>query len=77
MAECYSSVTGWQHCVTSMIDTLTNCVYLYHTFMENENMRARKAKSGDDVSKCRKNERDGNSELTSFLEIFRNKFKLA
>ncbi|KAF8031623.1 hypothetical protein BT93_D0747 [Corymbia citriodora subsp. variegata] len=73
--ECFSEFTGWHQCLTSMIDTLANCVRQYHIFLENEHTKGRKPGSDDDGSKCGGSEEDGNCELKSFLEFFRDQFK--
>ncbi|KAF7849138.1 hypothetical protein BT93_L1208 [Corymbia citriodora subsp. variegata] len=75
VAECFSKVTGWRHCLTSMIDTLADCVSQYHMFLEIEHTKRRKPGSDDDGSECRSSEEDGNRELKSFLEFFRDRFK--
>ncbi|KAI6677276.1 hypothetical protein NL676_038072 [Syzygium grande] len=75
VAECFSKVTGWHQCLTSMIDSLTDCVGQYHIFLENEQTKRRKPGSGDDGSECGSSEVDGNCELKSFLEFFRDQFK--
>ncbi|GJX43562.1 UvrD-like helicase, ATP-binding domain, P-loop containing nucleoside triphosphate hydrolase, partial [Tanacetum coccineum] len=36
IAECLGPVTGWKHCIRSMIDLLENCVSEYYNFIENE-----------------------------------------
>ncbi|KAK3421343.1 hypothetical protein EUGRSUZ_G01994 [Eucalyptus grandis] len=75
VAECFSKFTGWHQCLTSMIDTLADCVHQYHIFLENEHTKRAKPESDDDGSKCRSSEKDGNCELKSFLEFFRDRFK--
>ncbi|GJR47204.1 UvrD-like helicase, ATP-binding domain, P-loop containing nucleoside triphosphate hydrolase, partial [Tanacetum coccineum] len=39
IAECLGPVTGWKHCIRSMIDLLENCVSEYYSFIENEFMK--------------------------------------
>ncbi|KAF8020981.1 hypothetical protein BT93_G1408 [Corymbia citriodora subsp. variegata] len=75
VAECFSKFTGWHQCLTSIIDTLANCVHQYHIFLESEHTKRRKPGSDDDGSKCGSSEEDGNCELKSFLEFFRDQFK--
>ncbi|PWA76709.1 Reverse transcriptase, RNA-dependent DNA polymerase [Artemisia annua] len=36
LVECLGPVTGWKHCIRSMIDLLENCVSEYYIFVENE-----------------------------------------
>ncbi|GJQ99904.1 UvrD-like helicase, ATP-binding domain, P-loop containing nucleoside triphosphate hydrolase [Tanacetum coccineum] len=36
IVECLGPVTGWKHCIRSMIDLLENCVSEYYSFIENE-----------------------------------------
>ncbi|XP_039172403.1 uncharacterized protein LOC120295382 isoform X2 [Eucalyptus grandis] len=73
--ECISEFTGWHQCLTSLIDTLADCVRQYRVFLENEHAKRRKLGSGDDGSECGSSEEDGNCELKSFLEFFRDQFK--
>ncbi|KAK3421353.1 hypothetical protein EUGRSUZ_G02006 [Eucalyptus grandis] len=73
--ECISEFTGWHQCLTSLIDTLADCVRQYHVFLENEHTKRRKLGSDDDRSEGGSSEEDGNCELKSFLEFFRDQFK--
>ncbi|XP_056164570.1 uncharacterized protein LOC115681834 [Syzygium oleosum] len=75
VAECFSKDTSWHQCLTSMIDTLADCVRKYHIFLENKHTKRWKPGSDDDGSKCGSSEEDGNCELKSFLEFFRDRFK--
>ena len=36
VAECFSVVTGWQHCLKSMEDTLIDCVRQYYIFLQSK-----------------------------------------
>ncbi|GKF21617.1 UvrD-like helicase, ATP-binding domain, P-loop containing nucleoside triphosphate hydrolase, partial [Tanacetum coccineum] len=36
LVECRGPVTGWKHCIRSMINILENCVFKYYIFVENE-----------------------------------------
>ncbi|KAF7849074.1 hypothetical protein BT93_L1266 [Corymbia citriodora subsp. variegata] len=73
--ECFSEFTGWHQCLTSMMDALANCVCQYRIFLENKHTKGGKPGSDDDGSKCGSSEEDGNCELKSFLEFFRDQFK--
>ncbi|KAL3731199.1 hypothetical protein ACJRO7_028125 [Eucalyptus globulus] len=73
--ERISEFTGWHQCLTSMIDTLANCVRQYHIFLENEHKKRREPGSDDDGSECGSSEEDVNCELKSFIEFFRDRFK--
>ncbi|KAK3421375.1 hypothetical protein EUGRSUZ_G02033 [Eucalyptus grandis] len=73
--ERISEFTGWHQCLTSMIDTLANCLRQYHIFLENEHTKRRKPGSDDDGSECGSSEEDVNCELKSFLEFFKDRFK--
>ncbi|XP_039173773.1 uncharacterized protein LOC120286031 [Eucalyptus grandis] len=73
--ERISEFTGWHQCLTSLIDTLADCVCQYRVFLENEHAKRRKLGSDDDRSEGRSSEEDGNCELKSFLEFFRDQFK--
>ncbi|KAL3731195.1 hypothetical protein ACJRO7_028121 [Eucalyptus globulus] len=63
--ECFSKFTS----LTSMIGTLDKCVRQYHILLEKEHTKRSKPESDDDGSECR------SSELKSFLEFFRDRFK--
>ncbi|XP_039173765.1 uncharacterized protein LOC104453602 [Eucalyptus grandis] len=63
--ECFSKFTS----LTSMIGTLDKCVRQYHILLEKEHTKRSKPESDDDGSEC------GSSELKSFLEFFRDRFK--
>ncbi|KAL3635026.1 hypothetical protein CASFOL_022080 [Castilleja foliolosa] len=41
LVECLALLTGWKHCVESMLDFLENCVSQYQTFVESEQIKAK------------------------------------
>ncbi|GJU12762.1 UvrD-like helicase, ATP-binding domain, P-loop containing nucleoside triphosphate hydrolase [Tanacetum coccineum] len=52
IAECLGPVTGWKHCIRSMIDLLENCVSEYYSFVENEFLKEKQLrKENEDLSK--------------------------
>ncbi|PWA79190.1 uvrD-like Helicase, ATP-binding domain, P-loop containing nucleoside triphosphate hydrolase [Artemisia annua] len=69
LVECLGPVTGWKHCIRSMIDLLENCVSEYHTFAENEFYKERQlyAHEKTDVKGTK-------SEVNSFIEFVRDRF---
>ncbi|KAL3736005.1 hypothetical protein ACJRO7_025028 [Eucalyptus globulus] len=75
VAECFSVLTGWQHCLTSMIDTLNDCVRQYHIFLENERQITSKPSGNDVASKCGRSKTESKPEFQSFLEFFKHRFR--
>ncbi|KAK3426801.1 hypothetical protein EUGRSUZ_F03160 [Eucalyptus grandis] len=75
VAECFSVLTGWQHCLTSMIDTLNDCVRQYHIFLENERQITSKPSGNDVASKCGRSKKEAKPEFQSFLEFFKHRFR--
>ncbi|KAF8025764.1 hypothetical protein BT93_F2562 [Corymbia citriodora subsp. variegata] len=75
VAQCFSVFTGWQHCLLSMIDTLTNCVRQYHIFMENERRIRSKPNDNDVAGKCGSGIKESRPEFQSFLEYFKHRFR--
>ncbi|KAK1380712.1 UvrD-like helicase ATP-binding domain-containing protein [Heracleum sosnowskyi] len=65
LAECLGSLTGWKHCLNSMISLLEDCVDQYKVFVENESIKAEQ------------NHEDESDELKykSFLEFLRARFE--
>ncbi|KAL3506739.1 hypothetical protein ACH5RR_032121 [Cinchona calisaya] len=66
LVECLSPLTGWRHCMLSMIDFLENCVTHYHIYVENELSKMKEKKNEDEVEKIK---------LQSLLEFARVQFK--
>ncbi|KAF7847440.1 hypothetical protein BT93_L2964 [Corymbia citriodora subsp. variegata] len=75
VAQCFSVFTGWQHCLLSMIDTLTNCVRQYHIFLENERQIRSKPNGNDVAGKCGSGKKESRPEFQSFLEYFKHRFR--
>ncbi|KAF8025761.1 hypothetical protein BT93_F2560 [Corymbia citriodora subsp. variegata] len=75
VAECFSKLTGWQHCVTSMIGTLNDCVREYHIFLENERNILLELNGTEVGSKCDSNKNESKPEFKSFLDFFKHRFK--
>ncbi|KAK3426796.1 hypothetical protein EUGRSUZ_F03157, partial [Eucalyptus grandis] len=75
VAECFSILTGWQHCVTSMIDTLNDCVREYYIFLENEHDILRELIGTEVASKCESGKEESKPEFKSFLDFFKHRFK--
>lgn len=68
LIECLGPLTGWKHCLTSMINLLEDCVSQYQIFVENEMIKAKELKD-EDEDKAKK------VEFKSFLEFLRARFK--
>ncbi|KAK3426798.1 hypothetical protein EUGRSUZ_F03158 [Eucalyptus grandis] len=75
VAQCFSVLTGWQHCLPSMIDTLNDCVRQYHIYLENERWITSKPNGNDVASKCRSSKKESKPKFQSFLEFFKNRFR--
>ncbi|KAM7466484.1 hypothetical protein LguiB_014046 [Lonicera macranthoides] len=69
LIECLGSLTGWRHCLTSMINLLEDCVSQYQIFVENEMIKANELKD-EDEDKVKK------LEFKSFLEFLRARASL-
>nr|GEV91261.1 UvrD-like helicase, ATP-binding domain, P-loop containing nucleoside triphosphate hydrolase [Tanacetum cinerariifolium] len=66
LTECLGSLTGWKHCISSMIDLLENCVSQYHVFVENEFKEQLAARVEIKTNKL---------EVKSFIGFLRDRFK--
>ncbi|XP_056167478.1 helicase SEN1-like isoform X2 [Syzygium oleosum] len=75
VVQCFSALTGWQHCLPSMIDTLNDCVRQYHIFLENERQIISKPNGNDVASKRRSGKKESKPKFKSFLEFFKHRFK--
>ncbi|KAI6690181.1 hypothetical protein NL676_027009 [Syzygium grande] len=75
IAQCFSVLTGWQRCLTSMIDTLNDCVREYHILLENEGNIILERNGNEVRSKCRSSKNESKLEFKSFLEFFKLRFK--
>lgn len=65
LAECLGPLTGWRHCLNSMVNLLEDCVGQYKVSVENESIRAEQ------------NHEEESNELKfkSFLEFMRARFQ--
>ncbi|KAK9063837.1 hypothetical protein SSX86_017709 [Deinandra increscens subsp. villosa] len=68
LTECLGSLTGWKHCIISMVDLLENCVSHYHVFVENELLKEQIAAENQNETKATK------LEVKSFIEFVRDRF---
>ncbi|XP_048129477.1 uncharacterized protein LOC125313693 [Rhodamnia argentea] len=75
IAECFSVVTGWRRCLTSMIDTLDDCVLGYHILLDRECNIIWKHNGNDLGSKCRSSKNESKPEFKSFVDFFKHRFK--
>ncbi|GJZ38912.1 UvrD-like helicase, ATP-binding domain, P-loop containing nucleoside triphosphate hydrolase [Tanacetum coccineum] len=69
LVECLGPMTGWKHCIRSMIDLLENCVSEYHTFSENEFYKERQEYADEKTE-----DKGTKSEVKSFIEFVRDRF---
>ncbi|XP_023769500.1 uncharacterized protein LOC111918065 isoform X1 [Lactuca sativa] len=67
LTECLGSLSGWKHCIKSMIDLLEDCVSQYHVFVENESFKEEQL---TDENKSKTN----NLKINSFTEFVRVRF---
>ncbi|XP_023769533.1 uncharacterized protein LOC111918090 isoform X2 [Lactuca sativa] len=67
LTECLGSLTGWKHCIKSMVDLLEDCVSQYHVFVENESMKEKQV-TNENKSKT------NNLKIKSFMEFVRVRF---
>nr|GEX43862.1 UvrD-like helicase, ATP-binding domain, P-loop containing nucleoside triphosphate hydrolase [Tanacetum cinerariifolium] len=62
LAECLGPLTGWKHCVESMIDLLENCVSQYYSFIESEFLKEKQLSNENDDKRTM-------LEIKSFIEF--------
>ncbi|KAL4575585.1 hypothetical protein LXL04_022433 [Taraxacum kok-saghyz] len=67
LIECLGSLTGWKHCIKSMIDLLEDCVFQYRVFVENEKFKEEQL-ANEKKSKTK------NLKVKSFMEFLRERF---
>ncbi|KAL6506744.1 hypothetical protein OROHE_022576 [Orobanche hederae] len=65
LMEILVPLTGWRHCVSSMLDFLENCVSQHRIFLENEQIKSKEHSDDDSVQPGPK----------SFLDYARDRFK--
>ncbi|KAL1535322.1 hypothetical protein AAHA92_28117 [Salvia divinorum] len=65
LTEILVPLTGWMHCVSSMLDFLENCVSHHRIFVENDKIHSREHCDGDAVQ----------SGTNSLLDYARDRFK--
>ncbi|KAK3426799.1 hypothetical protein EUGRSUZ_F03159 [Eucalyptus grandis] len=75
VAESFSMLTGWQHCVTSMTNTLNDHVRKYHICLENERNILQELNGTEVGSKCESSKNESEPEFKSFLDFFKRRFK--
>ncbi|KAD2804467.1 hypothetical protein E3N88_37844 [Mikania micrantha] len=69
LTECLGSLTGWKHCIRSMIDLLEDCVSLYNVFVENELFKEKQLAAEN------QNENIATKlEVKSFIEYVRDRY---
>ena len=64
LTECLGPLTGWKHCLSSIVNLLEDCVELYKVYVENELIKVEQ--NHEDESK--------KLEYNSFLEYMRARF---
>ncbi|GJR49653.1 UvrD-like helicase, ATP-binding domain, P-loop containing nucleoside triphosphate hydrolase [Tanacetum coccineum] len=67
LAECLGPVTGWKHCLRSMIDLLENCVSGYYNFIENESLKEKQLRHENEGKRTM-------LEIKSFIEFVQERF---
>ncbi|XP_023769556.1 uncharacterized protein LOC111918117 [Lactuca sativa] len=68
LTQCFGSLTGWKHCMKSMIDLLEDCVSQYHVYVDNEKFKE------EQLRKEKEKEKKSESE-TSNVYVDNKKFK--
>ncbi|XP_071714212.1 uncharacterized protein, partial [Rutidosis leptorrhynchoides] len=71
LTECLGSLTGWKHCMSSMIDLLENSVSQYLVYVENEKFKEQKIANDNQIESEGETEK---LELKSFIEFLRDRF---
>ncbi|XP_071714347.1 helicase sen1-like [Rutidosis leptorrhynchoides] len=71
LIECLGSLTGWKHCMRSMIDLLENCVSQYHVYVENEKIKEQEIANDDKIESEGETEK---LEVKSFIMFLRDRF---
>nr|GEW37032.1 UvrD-like helicase, ATP-binding domain, P-loop containing nucleoside triphosphate hydrolase [Tanacetum cinerariifolium] len=67
LTECLGSLTGWRHCIRSMVNLLEECVSQYHVFVENESLKQKQLEDENEA----KTEK---LKVQSFIEFMRERF---
>ncbi|GJU83140.1 UvrD-like helicase, ATP-binding domain, P-loop containing nucleoside triphosphate hydrolase [Tanacetum coccineum] len=67
LVECLGPVTGWKHCIRSMIDLLENCVSEYYNFIENEFLKEKQLRYENEGKRTM-------LEMKSFIEFVQERF---
>ncbi|PWA62544.1 uvrD-like Helicase, ATP-binding domain, P-loop containing nucleoside triphosphate hydrolase [Artemisia annua] len=67
LAECLGPLTGWKHCIRSMIDLLENCVPQYYNFIESEFLKEKQLSKENDDKRTM-------LEIKSFIEFIQERF---
>ncbi|KAG8369518.1 hypothetical protein BUALT_Bualt14G0021900 [Buddleja alternifolia] len=67
LIECLKPLTGWKHCVVSMIDFLEDCVSQYKIYVDNEMIKNSKENPEDEIIQP-------SEVIKSFLEFARDRF---
>ncbi|KAL7106268.1 hypothetical protein ACP275_07G101400 [Erythranthe tilingii] len=73
LISCLGSLTGWKHCISSMLDFLDDCVSQHQIFVEKELIKAKDILDNDDNDEANNN----NKKLEyskSLLEFARDQF---
>ncbi|XP_076897944.1 uncharacterized protein LOC143551376 [Bidens hawaiensis] len=70
LRECFGSMTGWKHCIRSMVDLLENCVSQYHVYVENELFKEQLAAENQNENQATK------LVVKSFIEFVHDQFSL-
>ncbi|KAJ0765113.1 putative TPR and ankyrin repeat-containing protein [Helianthus annuus] len=69
LTECLGTLTGWKHCIRSMIDLLDNFLCQYHVFVDNELFKEKQlAAENTNETKATK------FEVKSFIDFVRDRF---
>ncbi|PWA56308.1 DNA helicase, UvrD-like, C-terminal [Artemisia annua] len=67
IVECLGPVTGWKHCIRSMVDLLENYVSEYYNFIENEFLKEKQLRNENEDKRTM-------LEIKSFSEFVQERF---
>ncbi|KAJ0719210.1 putative TPR and ankyrin repeat-containing protein [Helianthus annuus] len=73
LTECFGTLTGWQHCIRSMVDLLEDCVSKYHVYVENELFKEKQL-AAENENQNQNETKATKSEVKSFIKFVRDSF---
>ncbi|KAL4575598.1 hypothetical protein LXL04_022446 [Taraxacum kok-saghyz] len=80
LTECLGSLTGWKHCLRTMIGLLEDCVSQYHVYVDNEKFTQEQLRKENGNGNGNENESESetsNVEVKSFVDFLRDRFTIS